>query len=168
MRTVPLVTIAAAAIFAAACVTPYKPGSFQILGEPFVGDTVTAGCLDLAVKVARDPVATGPVVQYQFGNRCDRVATIDLKRVPVTGRTAAGEEVAMVAYDPYGAMTALPLDARTAGRERIEYRIAKDFTGDVVSICVAIGELAEPGTSRLAMTCHNVAPPTTTVAEVSP
>jgi hypothetical protein len=162
MRSPSIVAIAAA--LASAC-TPYRAGSFTMAGEPFVGELTTAGCLDLAVAVARDPVATGPVVQYQFGNRCDRAATIDLGRVAVTGRTANGEEVAMVAYDPYAEIKPLPLDARTAGRERIEYRTARDFSGDVVSVCVRIGALAEPGTAHLEMTCHQLAPQ---VAEVTP
>lgn len=151
-----------------ACST-YKPGSFVNKGEPFVGELTTAGCLDLAVAVTREAVAPGPVVNYQFGNRCDRAQTIDLQRVTVTGRTPAGEEVAMVPYDPYGEMVPLPLDARSAGRERIEYRTARDFaSGDVVSVCVAIGALAEEGAAQLAVTCHQLAPTTTSVAEVAP
>lgn len=151
----------------AACST-YKPGSFVSRGEPFVGELTTAGCLDLAVAVTREAIAPGPVVNYQFGNRCDRAQTIDLQRVTVTGRTSNGEEVAMVPYDPYGEMVPLPLDARAAGRERIEYRLASDFSsGDVVSVCVAIGALAAEGTSQLAVTCHQLAP-TGAVAEVSP
>ncbi len=153
----------------AACST-YKPGSFVMHGEPFVGETTTAGCLDLAVEVTREAVATGPVVNYQFGNRCDRAQVIDLQRVTVTGRTANGEDVAMVPYDPYGEIVALPLDARAAGRERIEYRTATDFSsGDVVSVCVAIGALAEDGASPLAVTCHQLAPTNVgVVAEVAP
>jgi hypothetical protein len=162
MRPVALVFI-----LIAGCST-YKPGSFVNRGEPFVGELTTAGCLDLAVAVTRDAVAPGPVVTYQFGNRCDRAQRIDLQRVTVTGRTSNGEEVAMVPYDPYGEMMPLPLDARAAGRERIEYRKASDLSsGDMVSVCVAIGALAEEGTSTLAVTCHQLAP-TSAVAEVSP
>ncbi len=150
----------------------YRPGSFVMAGEPFVGELTTAGCLDLAVDVRRDAVATGPVVQYQFGNRCDRATTIDLGGVRVTGRTVTGEEVAMVAYDPYRELRPLPLDARSVGRERIEYRTGRDFAGDVVSVCVAIGSVggggATPGGAGLALTCHDVAPVATVVAEVAP
>jgi hypothetical protein len=165
MRSVPIVFVVAAQ---AGCLTGYRPGSFVMAGEPFVGDRVQTDCLDVAVKVSRESVAPGPVVDYQFGNRCDRVATIDLKSVRVTGRTASGEELAMVAYDPYGTMVALPLDARTAGRERIEYRTARDWSGEVVSVCVSVGDLAGAGAASPAMTCHDVAPGTAAVAEVTP
>lgn len=150
--------VVAVAASASACAT-YRAGSFQSGSEPFVGERTQAGCLDLAIDVKRDPVATGPVVQYQFGNRCDRSTTIDLAAVEVTGRTASGAEVAMVAYDPYDQIRALPLDARGVGRERIEYRTAREFGGDVIAVCVAIGSLGmvepKPG---MEVTCQGVEP----------
>lgn len=162
MRAAILVIATAAT---AACAS-YRAGSFEMSGEPFLGERTTAGCLDLAVEVARDAVATGPVVQYQFGNRCDRVATIDLAGVRVTGRTSSGEEVAMVAYDPYGQIRPLPLDARGSGRERIEYRTTRDFSGDVVAVCVAIGSIGGDGAPRapLDTTCKDVTPPSALAA----
>lgn len=162
MRAVLLVLATGAC---AACAT-YRAGSFEASGEPFLGERTTAGCLDLAVDVARDAVATGPVVQYAFGNRCDRAATIDLASVRVTGRTASGEEVAMVPYDPYNEIRALPLDARAFGRERIEYRTSRDFSGDVVAVCVAIGSIggASAPAAPLHTTCKDVAPPPTVAA----
>jgi len=163
MRAVILVMATGAS---AACAT-YRAGSFEASGEPFVGERTTAGCLDLAVDVARDAVATGPVVQYSFGNRCDRAATIDLATVAVTGRTSSGEEVAMVPYDPYGQIRALPLDARAFGRERIEYRTSRDFSGDVIAVCVAIGSVggANGPTAPLHTTCKDVAPPPAAAAD---
>jgi hypothetical protein len=157
MRAVLLVMATGAS---AACAS-YRAGSFETSGGPFLGERTTAGCLDLAVEVARDAVATGPVVQYQFGNRCDRVTTIDLGGVRVTGRTASGEEVAMVAYDPYGQIRPLPLDARGAGRERIEYRTSRDYSGDVVAVCVAIGSIGGDGSppAPLDTTCKDLTPP---------
>lgn len=156
MRAVILVMATGVSAGSAACAT-YHAGSFESAGEPFLGERSTAGCLDLAVDVKRDTVATGPVVQYSFGNRCDRAATVDLANVRVTGRTASGEEVQMVAYDPYGEIRALPLDARSYGRERIEYRTARDFGGDVIAVCVGIRSIApsEPA-SQLATTCADV------------
>jgi hypothetical protein len=82
----------------------------------------------------------------------------------------------MVPYDPYGQILPLPLDARTAGRERIEYRTARDFSGDVIAVCVAIGGIGKPGAAALAWTCQDVPQPPapaatpgpTTVAEVTP
>ncbi|KAB2881763.1 MAG: hypothetical protein F9K40_23845 [Kofleriaceae bacterium] len=167
MRAVPLIL---ATGVSAACAT-YRAGSFEMSGEPMLGERTTAGCLDLAVDVARDAVATGPVVQYQFGNRCDRAATIDLGGVRVTGRTATGEEVAMVPYDPYNEIRALALDARASGRERIEYRTSRELSGDVVAVCVAIGAIggdAVPA-APLHTTCKDVVPPSAVAAaEVSP
>jgi hypothetical protein len=166
MRALPF----ALALVAAGACAGYRPGSFTMSGEPFVGELTTAGCLDLAVDVGRDPVAAGPVVQYQFGNRCDRAQTIDLGAVHVTGRTRSGEEVAMVAYDPLGEIRPLPLDARGSGRERIEYRTRRDFSGDVVAVCVAIGEVGGSGgePAPLATTCRAVATTEPVVAEVTP
>ena len=161
MRAVILVMATGAS---AACAS-YRAGSFEISGEPFLGERTTAGCLDLAVDVGRDAVATGPVVQYQFGNRCDRAASIDLGGVRVTGRTSTGEEVAMVAYDPYGQIRRLPLDARASGRERIEYRTAREFGGDVIAVCVAIGSIAGDETpAPLHTTCRDIAPSPAAVA----
>jgi hypothetical protein len=148
MRAVILVIATGASAATAACAT-YRAGSFEASGEPFLGERTTAGCLDLAVDVARDAVATGPVVQYQFGNRCDHAATVDLGSVRVTGRTASGDEVTMVAYDPYHDIRPLPLDARAFGRERIEYRTSRDFSGDVIAVCVALGAITS---------CRDVAP----------
>lgn len=161
-----LVIATGASAFGAACAS-YRAGSFEAGGEPFPGERITTACVDLAVDVARDAVATGPVVQYQFGNRCDRAQTIDLGGAAVTGRTASGEVITMVAYDPYNEIRPLPLDARAFGRERIEYRTSRDFSGDVVAVCVAIAGVT---------TCRDVAPPpaavaeaeTETTAEVSP
>ncbi len=158
MRAVILVMATGAT---AACAT-YRPGSFDMSGEPMLGERTTAGCLDLAVDVARDAVATGPVVQYSFGNRCDRASTIDLGNVRVTGRTASGEEVTMVAYDPYNDIKPLPLDARAFGRERIEYRTSRDFSGDVIAVCVAIGAIggdASASAAPLQTACKDVALP---------
>jgi hypothetical protein len=167
MRAVILVMATGVSAGSAACAT-YRAGSFESAGEPFLGERATAGCLDLAVDVKRDAVATGPVVQYAFGNRCDRAATVDLASVRVTGRTASGEEVQMVAYDPYGQIRALPIDARSYGRERIEYRTAREFGGDVIAVCVGIGSIApsEPAL-QVATTCADVPSRLMTVAEAA-
>ncbi|MBE7448048.1 MAG: hypothetical protein HS111_03915 [Kofleriaceae bacterium] len=166
-----------AAACAVALVTPvlvgcagYRAGSFAVAGEPFVGERTTLGCLDVAVDVHRDPVAAGPVVHYQFGNRCDRAATVDLGRVRVTGRTRDGAEVALVPFDPHGEIRALPLDAHRAGRERIEYRTRRDLGGDVISVCVAVGDLGagSPAPGRPPPTCRTVTGAGLELAEATP
>lgn len=124
----------------------YSAGSFHGGGRDFTGQYVTVGCLDVAIASDHDPVAPGPVVDYQFGNRCDRAVPVDLGAIRATGRTPSGEEVALVPYDPYREIRGLRLEARTAGRERLEYRKARDFGTDVVQICLALDGLTEaPG-----------------------
>ena len=87
----------------AACAT-YSPGSFAARGESFTGELTTVGCLDLAVAGTRDAVAPGPIVDFQFGNRCDHAVHVDLAAVRATGRTTSGEEVALVCVE-VGAIT---------------------------------------------------------------
>jgi hypothetical protein len=143
------------------CVT-YSPGSFAVRGEGFTGELATVGCLDLAVAGTRDAVAPGPIVDFQFGNRCDHAVHVDLARVRATGRTRSGEEVALVAYDPYAEITRQKLEARGFGRERLEYRSARDFGTDVTRVCVEVGDITEGGTA--AELC---VAPETRVAEVA-
>lgn len=116
----------------------YSPGSFTHAGAPFTGQMLTIECLDLGVASDPDPIVAGPVVAYQFGNRCDRAVEVDLAAVRATGRTADGREVALVAYDPYRTLRALRLEARSSGRERLEYRKADDLGTDLVSVCLAL------------------------------
>ena len=142
----------------------YSPGSFAARGESFPGQLVTVGCLDLAVAGSRDAVAPGPVVDYRFGNRCDHAIHVDFTTVRAIGRTSRGEEIPLVAYDPYGEISQQKLEARTAGRERLEYRSARDFGIDVVEICVEVGALTD-GDSPSAV-C--VVPGGARVAEVTP
>lgn len=145
-----------------ACAT-YSPGSFAARGESFTGELTTVGCLDLAVAGTRDSVAPGPVVDFQFGNRCDHAVHVDLAAVRAVGRTASGDEVALVAYDPYGEITRQKLEARGFGRERLEYRSARDFGTDITLVCVDVGAITEGGAA--AQLC---VAPETRVAEVTP
>ena len=145
------------------CAT-YSPGSFTAHGERFTGELATVGCLDVAVAGTRDPIAPGPVLDYQFGNRCDHAIHVDLSAVRAVGRTSSGEEVALVPYDPYGEIDAEKLEARGAGRERLEYRTARDFGTDLVQVCVDLGAVTERG--QAAVVC--VTPDGGRVAEVAP
>ena len=112
--------------------TAYQPGSFEQRDQPFSGEHHTIGCLDLAVS-NRSPIA-GPVIGYQFANRCDHVVTVDLATVHVVGKDHSGREIDLVAYDPRHEIVPLPLQARLFADERIEYR------GEPVeSVCVDVG-----------------------------
>ena len=95
----------------------YQPGSFDTWGHDFSGRRSTVGCVDLAIA-RRDHVA-GPVLAYDFGNRCDAPVTIDLRAIAVVAKTARGD-APMVPYDPGNEIRALPLDGRSAGFERFD------------------------------------------------
>jgi hypothetical protein len=113
----------------------YHPGSFTRYGEPFDGQRVTAGCLDLAIARRHDPDA---VISYQFGNRCTDPAIVDLANAHVVGRTSDGKEVALAPYDPKHAVRALELDGRWTGKEVLAYpsEVA------LVQVCVDAASIA--------------------------
>src|SRR5262245_15924812 len=77
----------------------YKPGSFVWGTNEFPGQRATVGCLDVSVE-RRTDFPIGPVLGYQFANRCDHPTTVDLGSIAVIGRDTGGAEVALRAYDP--------------------------------------------------------------------
>ena len=113
----------------------YHAGSFATLASPFAGTQITLGCIDLAVAHSSDPQATGPVVDYEFGNRCEHRVMFDLSAARVVARTGAGVEVALAAYDPQREISPLPLPALGTGHEWIEY----EGVGPQTPICVDVG-----------------------------
>jgi hypothetical protein len=101
----------------------YTPGSFSHgYGPlaPFDGERVTLGCLDLALARRAD-LAGDAVLQYRFGNRCNRPIEVDLQRVAVVARFGDGREVALSPHDPSSELRAARLAGRHAGREAIAY-----------------------------------------------
>lgn len=129
----------------AAC-TPYRAGGLQ-RSAPSGVVVVASGCLDVAAAVSDDAVAAWPVIDVQFGNRCDRPVPVDLRTIGVFGHTRTGRAVALVPYDPRGELAALPLEARTAGRERLQYRDRRDLGvvgDDVVDVCLDLAGLGGP------------------------
>jgi hypothetical protein len=143
----------------------YSPGSFRRGGDAFEGQLVRLDCLELGVAGQHDAVAPGPVVSYEFGNRCDHAIAVDLGAVRATGRTPDGHEVALVAYDPYREIKPLRLEARSYGHERLEYRKAVDLGIDLVQVCVELEGITQTrAPARVCMTAD--VPPQ--VAEVSP
>jgi hypothetical protein len=98
----------------------YKPGSFAQYGDRFAGERVTVGCLDVAVGRRLDHGAW-PVLEYKFGNRCDRPTTVDLAFTNVLGRSTEGAEIALAPYDPKAEISVQRIDARMAGGEVIAY-----------------------------------------------
>lgn len=131
MRFVLLVTVAG-------CLH-YDAGSFRDF-HAWRGTRVALGCLDVALDVARDDQATGPVVQYTFGNRCDHDVVVDIPAVRVVARDALGRELRLAAFDPRHEIRAAALPARLSGSERIEYN--GDFAErDLAQVCVDVGAL---------------------------
>lgn len=98
----------------------YQPGSFSYPPHSFAGQRATVGCLDIAVE-RRPDLSIGPVLAYQFANRCDHAAVIDLGAVSVVGRSAQGRDVRLAPYDPRGEVRPVALDGRNAGAEALAY-----------------------------------------------
>jgi hypothetical protein len=133
----------------------YRSGSFQGPSGRFAGEHVTVGCLDVGVAATSDVAAEGPVIAYDFGNRCDRAARIDFAAVVVRGRTSAGRELELAPYDPIGELRAARIEARRTGREVIEYRAAGP--DPVRMVCVDLDGLDGRGDQRREV-CLEAAP----------
>ncbi len=135
----------------------YKPNSFAQGREPFPGKRVTLACLDVAVTLADDPLATqGPVVRYTFGNHCTHAATVDLGAVRVIGRAPDGSAQPLHAYDPKHELAPLPLDAWYDANEEIMYVAdAGSLAPNVV--CVDVGAAERVATPREHWVCLGAA-----------
>jgi hypothetical protein len=118
MRLLVIAAVVGCALVVVGCA--YKPGSFAQFGDRFAGEQVTVGCLDIAVQRRLDHGAW-PVLEYKFGNRCDRAATVDLAFTNVLGRSTEGAEIALAPYDPKAEISVQRIDARMAGGEVIAY-----------------------------------------------
>ena len=117
----------------------YRPGSFAW----FEGTRVSLGCLDLAVHRRQD-MPIGPVIEYQFGNRCDHAATVDLGALVVQGRAADGSEVELRPYDPEAEIHPVTLDGRAIGGEALAYpsEVA------IAEVCVDVAPLVPAAPAR--------------------
>ena len=122
----------------------YQPGSFHD-GEPFAGQRLTLGCIDLAIERRADLIDAA-VLDYRFGNRCTTPAPIDLAAVVVLGRTRGGEERRLAPYDPDRQLQALQLDGRRSGHEAIAYP-SDEW---IAQVCVDAGSLVQATTPRWA------------------
>ena len=134
----------------AAC-TPYRAGGLQ-RSAPAGAIVVESGCLDVAAAVSDDAVAAWPVIDVQFGNRCDRSVAVDLRAIGGFGHTRTGTTVALVPYDPRAELAPLPLEARSAGGERLQYRDRRDLGlvgDDLVDVCLDLAGLGGPPSSPL-------------------
>ena len=126
-----------ATIVVAGC--SYRAGSFADTAGVFPGPRVAMPCLDLAVALVHSPSATGPVIEYSFGNRCRNMVTVDLEAARVTARDAAGNQIALHPYDPRREIRPLPLDGLMSGREQIFYLGRAPMSA--IAICVDVGSI---------------------------
>lgn len=116
-RVAPLQRLLVGSLVVAGCA--YQPDTFSYAREPFKGVYLSVQCLDLAISHRRE--SAHDVIAYQFGNRCDQPALVDLAAAHVTGDTGDGDVIDLYAFDPMREVRALLLDARAVGREAIEY-----------------------------------------------
>lgn len=147
----------------------YKPGSFAfpLAGEAARGEHVTVGCLDVAVDaLLPSPGTTGQVVEVFFANRCDRETVVDFAALRAIGRDEEGRERALAIFDPAGQVRPLTLEARVAGREVIELRVAGDPARAVGEACLDLAPLARAPGERWVCVAGTAAVPA--VAEVAP
>ncbi|HYU16850.1 MAG TPA: hypothetical protein VEL05_12280 [Candidatus Acidoferrum sp.] len=132
------------------CACAYQPGSFRT-GRPareFAVQRATVGCLDVAVAGRWDPAhAGGQVVEIDFGNRCDRAVVVDFTALRAKGRDDEGGEGPLALFDPRKEIRPLSLEARTAGREVLEWRPAN--ARRLRAACLDVSGLAgRPSTPR--------------------
>jgi hypothetical protein len=110
-------------------------GDYSTITTPFVGMRTSVGCIDVAVAMTDDQTAPGPIISYQFGNHCFHQAMIDLASVRVVAQTRDGARLELHPHDPRGEITAMQIDAWTAGDERIAY----DTPDPLEKVCVDLG-----------------------------
>ena len=154
MRAVLLVT------FVAGCA--YKPGSFTHRQQDFPGQRTTVGCIDLAVDRRPDLSSGGTVLAYQFGNRCDHPATIDLANARVIAQLDDGQRVDVHPWDPEGEIREVRLDGRLSGAEALAY----PANSRIDQICVDAASIAHEREAR--WLCFSSTVPADQLAEVAP
>src|SRR5688572_30647448 len=122
---------------------PYQADSFSHLREPFPGVYVSVKCLDIAIN-RKEHRGDRDVISYQFGNRCDQPAVVDLASAKVYGHPDAGEPILLRAYDPLREIRPMLLDARSVGRESIEYPSGATFQ----RVCIDAASIARATPAR--------------------
>lgn len=114
----------------------YRPGSFTSSHGAFTGQRATVGCVDVTVE-RRPDLPIGPVVSYQFANRCDHPTMVDLAAIAVVGRGPDGADSPLRPYDPHAEIHPVPLDGRRDGAEQLAYL----SHGAVTQLCVDVATL---------------------------
>jgi hypothetical protein len=140
----------------------YQPGSFTHRLLDFPGQRTTVGCLDLAIERRPDLSSGGTVLAYEFGNRCDHPATIDLANAHVIAQMEDGQRTEMHPWDPEDEIQSLQLDGRVSGAEALAY----PANSRIDQICVDAASVAHEAEPRWLCFSSNVPP--AAVAEVTP
>lgn len=158
----------AAVLSVALTACAYSPGSFSHFRQDFPGQRTTVGCIDLSVERRPDLTSGGTVLAYEFGNRCDRPATIDLANVAVKARTYTGKDLDLTPYDPEWQIRPLQIDGRIAGAEAIAYPADERLA----EVCVDVASLTHQTPARWLCFGDRLPPPvvpaTPQLAEVTP
>jgi hypothetical protein len=126
----------------ALCACAYQPGSFRAPGQREFGSArATVGCLDVAIagRWGRSG-SIGQVIEFDFGNRCDRPVTVDFTALHAFGVDERGQGHALAIHDPRGEVRPLGLEARTVGREVLELRRRAAVTR-LRSACVDVARI---------------------------
>lgn len=121
----------------------YQPDSFSYVREPFRGYYLSVDCLDIAID-HRPRGKDSDVLAYEFGNRCDEPAVVDLAAARVYGKTSDGTELTLFAFDPLREIRTMRIDARAYGREAIEYPSGRQLA----SVCVDAASIAHASPPR--------------------
>ena|SRR5688572_12986677 len=132
----------------------YRPGSFSHLRQDFPGQRTTVGCVDVAVERRPDLTTGGTVLAYEFGNRCDRPATIDFAAVAVKARTFKGVDLDLDAFDPDFQIRPLQLDGRSSGAEAIAYPADERLA----EVCVDVASLTKQTPAKWLCFASNLPP----------
>jgi hypothetical protein len=118
----------------------YTPHSFSGIRDGFPGTQIDlGGCLDLAVAATTDPLATGHVVSYSFGNRCGQRVGVDLASVRAVEVGLDGVRRPLRVFDPKHDIVAMPVESRWYGSERIQYLAELGQTDAFAQVCVDVG-----------------------------
>lgn len=155
------VVIIGGALAAALAGCAYKPGSFSHSTQEFPGQRTTVGCIDLAIQRRGDLSSGGAVLAYEFGNRCDHPATIDLANAHVLAQLDNGKRLQMYPWDPNDEVRSLEIDGRGAGAEALAYPVGMH----VYQICVDAASVTHEGEPKWLCFTHDKLP--AQLAEVS-
>jgi hypothetical protein len=145
----------AAVLSVALTACAYSPGSFSHFRQDFPGQRTTVGCIDLSVERRPDLSSGGTVLAYEFGNRCDRPATVDFTQLKVVARTYSGEDLTLAAFDPEWQIKPMQIDGRSAGAEAIAY----PSDARLAEVCVDAASLTHEAPARWLCFASNLPPP---------